>query len=425
MNPHEFWTSQYNHPRRAHHPVNWARPEKNPTRKPKVIRVISVQSPESERVRSNAAARIQRIFRGYRVRRSVRKIKEIAREVEELEKRVEEKETLERIRNEEKERLRWNEMLMGFLLRLDGVRGVDDGVRVCRKLVTRRVVALQERVDSIVEERDLGSEGLVEENKNEDQIGGVEGPVEARIDDSGEEVVKVEEKEDDMETTVEDGLESDEIKDSEGLEEENHHVSQIEENDDVMQQPGVNAGVATANVQEESKADGLEMADGDKVESEECPDVVEGDAVGFLQDDWVSLSNREGDVNVMVDPNEYMDHRLGTECALSGNVDSEMLANSKSLVDDNEAKGEDEMQQPMSEEKQLDDATLVGENKRNRELLEKMMEENEKMMDMMTHLFEKSEKQTQMLSSLTKRVQILEKAFICDLLRRKKKKSLP
>ncbi|KAL0421598.1 UNVERIFIED_CONTAM: hypothetical protein Slati_3182700 [Sesamum latifolium] len=63
----------------------------------------------------------------------------------------------------------------------------------------------------------------------------------------------------------------------------------------------------------------------------------------------------------------------------------------------------------------------ADENKRNRELLERMVEENEKMMRMMTQLFERNEAQTRMLNALTHRVGLLEKAFVCDRLRKKKK----
>lgn len=66
-----------------------------------------------------------------------------------------------------------------------------------------------------------------------------------------------------------------------------------------------------------------------------------------------------------------------------------------------------------------------GDCKTERELLEKMMKENEKMMGMMSQLFERSETQTRTLNALTHRVEMLEKAFVCDRLRRKKKKAAP
>lgn len=50
------------------------------------------------------------------------------------------------------------------------------------------------------------------------------------------------------------------------------------------------------------------------------------------------------------------------------------------------------------------------------------MEDNEKMMGLMIELFQRNETQTKMLSSLSQRVGQLEKAFMCDKLRKMKKK---
>jgi len=62
------------------------------------------------------------------------------------------------------------------------------------------------------------------------------------------------------------------------------------------------------------------------------------------------------------------------------------------------------------------------ESKGGRELMERMMEDNERMMGLMTELFERNEMQTRLLSSLSQRVVQLERAFMCEKLRRKKKK---
>lgn len=63
----------------------------------------------------------------------------------------------------------------------------------------------------------------------------------------------------------------------------------------------------------------------------------------------------------------------------------------------------------------------LDDNRRNRELLEKMMEDSEKMTKLMSDLYERNEMQTKMLNALTQRVEMLEKAFLCDRLRKKKK----
>ncbi|CAL9190004.1 unnamed protein product [Musa hybrid cultivar] len=101
------------------------------------------RAPPSEAVRSSAAVAIQRIFRGYMVRKNVRVVSRIATEVEEIERRV--CSEMERLRVDPKERLLVGEMLMALLLRLDSVRGV----REYRKKTIRRVIALQEALDSI------------------------------------------------------------------------------------------------------------------------------------------------------------------------------------------------------------------------------------------------------------------------------------
>lgn len=74
-------------------------------------------------------------------------------------------------------------------------------------------------------------------------------------------------------------------------------------------------------------------------------------------------------------------------------------------------------------ERQKDRASGEGDDRtRDTELLERMVVENEKMMSLMTQLYEKNEVQTRMLSSLSHRVEQLERALICERLRKKKKR---
>lgn len=49
----------------------------------------------------------------------------------------------------ERDRLRMSEFLMNLLLMLDGIRGTDLGIRGCRKGVTRKAIALQNKIDAI------------------------------------------------------------------------------------------------------------------------------------------------------------------------------------------------------------------------------------------------------------------------------------
>jgi len=56
-------------------------------------------------------------------------------------------------------------------------------------------------------------------------------------------------------------------------------------------------------------------------------------------------------------------------------------------------------------------------------LLEKLVEDNQKMMEMMTQLFQRNETETTLLNSLSQRVEQIERAFVSEKLRSKKKKS--
>ncbi|KAK4370754.1 hypothetical protein RND71_010229 [Anisodus tanguticus] len=107
-------------------------------------------SAKPERDRSGSALKMQKVFRGFLVRKSVKKIMSMRKEVEDIERKLLCSETAELIRRDEKERLRVNETLMSLLFKLDSIRGVDNGVRELRKAVIRKAICLQENVDSIV-----------------------------------------------------------------------------------------------------------------------------------------------------------------------------------------------------------------------------------------------------------------------------------
>ena len=108
----------------------------------------------------------------------MKKIAAIRREVDEVERRILREEALESMKKDLKERLRVNEMLMRLLFRLDSVRGVDSGVRDCRKSVIKRAIALQEFLDSIVVDgQTLTLGGEVDEASDSSEIGEKEGKV--------------------------------------------------------------------------------------------------------------------------------------------------------------------------------------------------------------------------------------------------------
>ncbi|GFY99941.1 hypothetical protein Acr_13g0013410 [Actinidia rufa] len=150
-------------------------------RKPKVVsipvHVVGSGPARPDRTRSASAVKIQKVFRGFMVRKSVKKIASIRHEVEAIERRISERAVVDLIRRDGRERLKVSEGLMALLLKLDSVRGVDLGVRELRKAAIKKAIALQERVDAIaagdraveqtleVEESDESQTLEIEDNK--------------------------------------------------------------------------------------------------------------------------------------------------------------------------------------------------------------------------------------------------------------------
>lgn len=60
---------------------------------------------------------------------------------------------MDAIRTDEREKIKMNEALMRLLLRLDSVPGIDPTVRDLRRSVSRRIVELQEILDSVSDSR--------------------------------------------------------------------------------------------------------------------------------------------------------------------------------------------------------------------------------------------------------------------------------
>ncbi|CAL9770232.1 unnamed protein product, partial [Musa acuminata subsp. burmannicoides] len=135
--PHGPATVPTSNPRVVSIPVHFVRSEEAPAvTKPS-------RAPPSEAVRSSAAVAIQKFYRGHMVRKNMSIVSQVAMKVEEIDRRV--RTEAERLRADPKERLRMGEMLMSLLLRLDSVRGV----REYRKKAIRRVIAVQDFLDSI------------------------------------------------------------------------------------------------------------------------------------------------------------------------------------------------------------------------------------------------------------------------------------
>ncbi|KAL6186294.1 hypothetical protein ACLB2K_042415 [Fragaria x ananassa] len=127
---------------------------------PKVVSIpVQYAAPERRsNLRSDAALKIQKAFRGYLVRKSVSKIAGINREVDEISERVSRKETADLVRTDAKERLKVVETLMSLLLKLDSVKGVDSGVRDLRRAVIKKAIALQEKVEASTANHQTGHE---------------------------------------------------------------------------------------------------------------------------------------------------------------------------------------------------------------------------------------------------------------------------
>ena len=144
-------------------------------RKPKVVsipvHVVGSDPARSDRTRSASAVKIQKVFRGFMVRKSVKKIASVRREVEAIERRISSREIVDLIRRDGKERLRVSEGFMALLLKLDSVRGVDLGVRELRKAAIKKAIALQERVDAIA----AGDRALEVEKSDDSQTLEMEG----------------------------------------------------------------------------------------------------------------------------------------------------------------------------------------------------------------------------------------------------------
>ncbi|KAK7245940.1 hypothetical protein RIF29_40794 [Crotalaria pallida] len=108
------------------------------------------QLPQSQ---SNAALTIQSLYRAHRIRTLYRKISTVDSEADTLQRLIQRQETVDAVRSNHLEKVKMNEALMALLLKLDSVPGFDPTVREARRKVTRRIVGLQEILDSVSESK--------------------------------------------------------------------------------------------------------------------------------------------------------------------------------------------------------------------------------------------------------------------------------
>eukprot|EP00262_Sarcandra_glabra_P007630 TRINITY_DN2051_c0_g1_i1.p1 TRINITY_DN2051_c0_g1~~TRINITY_DN2051_c0_g1_i1.p1 ORF type:complete len:197 (+),score=23.01 TRINITY_DN2051_c0_g1_i1:265-855(+) len=121
---------------------------------------VSIQfpAPVSE---SDAAVKIQSAYRSHRVRTLVRKIWAVKSEADRFERLIQQQETVDAVRTDEREKLRMNEKLMSMLLQLDSVPGICPSVRDLRRWVSRRIVVLQEVLDAVADTQIAESDGFL------------------------------------------------------------------------------------------------------------------------------------------------------------------------------------------------------------------------------------------------------------------------
>ncbi|XP_015959014.1 BAG family molecular chaperone regulator 5, mitochondrial [Arachis duranensis] len=100
---------------------------------------------------SNPALTIQSAFRAHRIRTLYRKISTVDSEADRLQRLIQRQETVDAVRTNPLQKLAINESLMSLLLTLDSVPGFDPTVREARRKITRRIVSLQEILDSVSE----------------------------------------------------------------------------------------------------------------------------------------------------------------------------------------------------------------------------------------------------------------------------------
>jgi len=359
------------------------------------------------------------------VRKSVKKIAAIKREVDEVERRISREEALESMKNDPKERLRVNETLMSLLFRLDSVRGVDSGVRDCRKSVIKRAIALQEFLDSIVaDEQTLGG---VDEAPDSSEIGEKQGKVsESEVEVSGadcnlsancdeyekiqvaESMSNLSEPKETLKSAADLVCNCNLSANCDGLESENHvdfdesEKIQVAESMSNLSEPNEtlkSAADLVGNCNLSSNNDGLE--------SENRVDFDESEKIQAAES------------------NETLNQSVETQSELGSTGNPESLVEENSLKKEVEEEGTEIVEAERKEGNEKEEDCCFGgreDSKRSRELLEKIMEDNKKMMGLMIELFQRNETQTKLLSSLSQRVGQLEKAFMCDKLRKMKKK---
>ncbi|KAI5080247.1 hypothetical protein GOP47_0005726 [Adiantum capillus-veneris] len=104
---------------------------------------------------SAAATRIQSCFRGYAIRQRrplihLRTISALKKRLEDLKDEIERPGFSNKVKSEERERLRFSESVMAVILQLDAIEGSIPDVRNQRKEATKMAIKLQDAIDAIM-----------------------------------------------------------------------------------------------------------------------------------------------------------------------------------------------------------------------------------------------------------------------------------
>lgn len=324
----------------------------------------------------------------------MKKILATKRQVDEIEKRILMKETVELMRRDQKEKLKINEMLMSLLLKLDSVRGVDSGVRDCRKVVIKKAIALQETVDSIAAAANGDDSVVSAGEKGEDETG------------EGEE-------EDGSVANAADELQN-------GAAESEAVVSVLADSREAREE----FNGTLENVDMASEGERKVECDGDVPTL--MSDYCEPERVLEVVNETVELKEAENDETACQGEDRDLEKQVDKDGDCMGTSQTESQSDSSASLMDGDDEEEEEHSGRVEIEKKGDEGEVKSNDestrRRGKELLERMMEDNERMMGLMAELFERNEMQTRLLSSLSQRVEQLERAYICDQLRRRKKK---
>ncbi|XP_042502306.1 BAG family molecular chaperone regulator 6-like [Macadamia integrifolia] len=403
------------------------------TNSPKVV-TIPVHFVSSEKSRSDAALKIQKVLRGFLIRKNLRKISAIRREVDEIDRRISMEETIQLMGRDPKERLKMNEMLMALLFRLDTVPGINSGVRDCRKALIKRIISLQERLDAIVngddstidkkdggetESQTLDMEDISDspsfkcESVAEELVQTLDTKESASSLGSCEDMVNGTLETKDLSKSLDDSSTLGDAADQEQALDLQSHVASSANSGD--QEPFLGAAECQnlePEAYDESRDDGdtpveaLNKADREVHAFEESGAVAEKDT----EEENVMESSQCSHQSMVEE---------GEEETLKGLEDvKETNSNLKPGITN--VGNLDGSPSPAAENREKNRNDI---NKSNgRDLMERVVEDNERLMGLMTELLERNELQTMLINSLSQRVEQLERAFVSERLKRKKKR---